>query len=156
MQSLPTCSRSGVDKDQVLRFLEKEFRMIRVTVDVVSDAARSMVTVQAESIRQAVEIAKEHSPSCDARVALPIDPEAFFRREPGRSDGGVDRGRTGGVSQANEIPAHRISAYERLRHYRGHDGAASIVTDRDLEGGQSSLVEWYRRAAGLVLCRIEV
>ena len=67
-----------MDDDQVPRFLEKEFRMIRVTVEVVSDAAHSMVTVRAESIRRAVEIAKEHNPSCDARVRFPIDPEAFF------------------------------------------------------------------------------
>lgn len=52
--------------------------MIRVTVEVVGDAAHSMVTVRAESIRRAVEIAKEHNPSCDARVTFPIDPEAFF------------------------------------------------------------------------------
>jgi hypothetical protein len=82
MQSLPICSRSGVDDDQVPRFLEKEFRMIRVTVEVVSDAAHSMVTVRAESIRRAVEIAKEHNPSCDARVTFPIDPEAFFVSNP--------------------------------------------------------------------------
>ena len=83
MQSLPICSRSGVDDDQVLRYLmEKEFRMIRVTVEVVSDAAHSMVTVRAESIRRAVEIAKEHNPSCDARVTFPIDPEAFFVSNP--------------------------------------------------------------------------
>ena len=82
MQSLPICSRSGVDDDQVPRFLEKEYRMIRVTVEVVSDAAHSMVTVRAESIRRAVEIAKEHNPSCDARVTFPIDPEAFFVSNP--------------------------------------------------------------------------
>ncbi len=67
-----------MDDDQVPRFLEKEVRMIRVTVEVVGDAAHSMVTVRAESIRRAVEIAKEHNPSCDARVTFPIDPEAFF------------------------------------------------------------------------------
>ena len=44
--------------------------MIRVTVEVVSDAAHSMVTVRAESIRRAMEIAKEHNPSCDARVSF--------------------------------------------------------------------------------------
>jgi hypothetical protein len=82
MQSLPICSRSGVDDDQVPRFLEKEYRMIRVTVEVVSDAAHSMVTVRAESIRRAVAIAKEHNPSCDARVTFPIDPEAFFVSNP--------------------------------------------------------------------------
>jgi hypothetical protein len=83
MQSLPICSRSGVDDDQVPRYLmEKEFRMIRVTVEVVSDAAHSMVTVRAESILRAVEIAKEHNPSCDARVAFPIDPQAFFVSNP--------------------------------------------------------------------------
>jgi len=83
MQSLPICSRSGVDDDQVLRYLmEKEFRMIRVTVEVVSDAAHFMVTVRAESIRRAVEIAKEHNPSCDARVAFPIDPKAYFVSNP--------------------------------------------------------------------------
>ena len=71
-----------MDDDQVPRFLEKEVRMIRVTVEVVGDAAHSMVTVRAESIRRAVEIAKEHNPSCDARVAFPIDPESFLVGNP--------------------------------------------------------------------------
>jgi hypothetical protein len=44
--------------------------MIRVTVEVVCDAARSMITVRAESIRRAMEIAKEHNPSCDASVSF--------------------------------------------------------------------------------------
>ena len=89
MQSLPICSRSGVDDDQVPRFLEKEFRMIRVTVEVVSDAAHSMVMVRAESIRRAVEIAKEHNPSCDARVTFPIDPETFFVSNPAAAEVGL-------------------------------------------------------------------
>jgi hypothetical protein len=89
LQLLPTCSTSGVDKDQVPRFLEKDVKVIRVTVDVVSDAARSMVTVQAESIRRAVEIAKEHSPSCNVRVAFPIDPEAFFVENPAAATVGL-------------------------------------------------------------------
>jgi hypothetical protein len=89
MQSLSICSRSGVDDGQVPRFLEKEFRMMRVTVEVVSDAAHSMITVRAESIRRAVEIAKEHNPSCDARVTFPIDPEAFFVSNPAAAAVGV-------------------------------------------------------------------
>ena len=44
--------------------------MIRVTVEVVCDAARSMITVRAESIRRTMEIAKVHNPSCDTRVAF--------------------------------------------------------------------------------------
>jgi hypothetical protein len=44
--------------------------MIRVTVEVVCDATGSMITVRAESIRRAMEIATEHNPSRDARVAF--------------------------------------------------------------------------------------
>jgi hypothetical protein len=56
--------------------------VIRVTVEVGSGAVCSIVAVRAENIWRAVEIAKERNPSCDARVAIPIDPEGFFVSNP--------------------------------------------------------------------------
>lgn len=56
--------------------------MIGVTVQVASGSARFQVAVRAESIRRAVEIAEGLNPGCEARVAFPIDPDAFFVGEP--------------------------------------------------------------------------
>jgi hypothetical protein len=56
--------------------------MVRVSVEVSSGAARFRVTVQAESIERALEIAKRHNPGGECRVTFPLDPETFFVREP--------------------------------------------------------------------------
>ncbi len=52
--------------------------MIRISVEVGRGAARYRVAVQAESIERALEIVEGHNPGCEAKVAFPIDPEAFF------------------------------------------------------------------------------
>ncbi len=52
--------------------------MIRISVEVGRGAARYTVAVQAESIERALEIVERHNPSCEAKVAFPIDPEMFF------------------------------------------------------------------------------
>jgi hypothetical protein len=57
--------------------------MIRISVEVSSGAARFRVTIQAESIERALEIAKRHNPGKECRVTFPLDPEAFFVKNPG-------------------------------------------------------------------------
>ena len=52
--------------------------MIKVSVQVTRGAARYRVAVQAESIERALEIVERQNPGCEAKVAFPIDPEAFF------------------------------------------------------------------------------
>ena len=47
-----------------------------------SGAARFAAVVRDESIRRAVETAKARYPGAGARVVNPIDPEAFFIRDP--------------------------------------------------------------------------
>jgi hypothetical protein len=56
--------------------------MIRISVQVSSGAACFRVMIQAESIERALEIAKRHNPGKECRVTFPLDPEAFFVREP--------------------------------------------------------------------------
>lgn len=61
--------------------------MIKTLIEVGDSAARSLVAVRAESIRQAMEFAKIRYPGSDARVIFPLDPETFFVKEAGN---GVD------------------------------------------------------------------
>ena len=63
--------------------------MIRVSMEVREGAALSRATVQAESIREAVNITRRRYPGRDVRVMFPIDPEDFFIE--GRTEG---KGRT--------------------------------------------------------------
>jgi hypothetical protein len=56
--------------------------MIRISVEVSSGAACFRVMVQAESIERALEIARRHNPGKECRVTFPLDPEAFFLRDP--------------------------------------------------------------------------
>jgi hypothetical protein len=57
-------------------------RMVRVSVEVSSGAARFRVMVQAESIERALEIARRHNPGKECRVSFPLDPETFFAKDP--------------------------------------------------------------------------
>jgi len=52
--------------------------MIRISIQVSSGTARFRVTVQAESIEQALEIAARQNPGKKCEVTFPIDPETFF------------------------------------------------------------------------------
>jgi hypothetical protein len=52
--------------------------MIRISVQVSSGAARFTVTIQAESIERALEIAARQNPGKECEVTFPIDPETFF------------------------------------------------------------------------------
>lgn len=56
--------------------------MIEVSIKVGSGAAHFSVAVRAESIRQALGIARAWYPGSEVRVLFPIDPEAFFAKNP--------------------------------------------------------------------------
>ena len=56
--------------------------MVRVPIRVREGASRRDMSIQAESIRQAVGIAASLYPGADVRVSFPIDAEAFFVEEP--------------------------------------------------------------------------
>ncbi len=55
--------------------------MVRVCIDVDGAAVRSRLSVRAESIRSALQIAAERNPGCALKVVFPLDPETFFVRE---------------------------------------------------------------------------
>jgi hypothetical protein len=61
--------------------------MIRVSMEVREGAALSRVTVQAESIREAVSITRGHYPSRDVQVIFPIDADDFFIEGPAEGNG---------------------------------------------------------------------
>ena len=64
--------------------------MIRISLVLTRGATRYRVAVQAQSIRRALEIVEGQNPGCQAKVAFPIDPEAFFVREAAATAGLVD------------------------------------------------------------------
>jgi hypothetical protein len=68
--------------------------MIRVSMEVREGAALSRATVQAESIREAVNITRGRYPGRDVRVMFPIDPEDFFIEGPQETGAGQDGSRT--------------------------------------------------------------
>ena len=51
------------------------------------ETALSRATVQAESIREAVNITRSRYPGRDVRVVFPIDPEDFFIEDPAQGNG---------------------------------------------------------------------
>ena len=55
--------------------------MVRISVEVSSGAARSRVSVQAQSIERALEIVQGQNPGKDCKVRFPIDAEPFFVEE---------------------------------------------------------------------------
>ena len=52
--------------------------MIRVRIEVDRGEARSTLSVRAESILRALEVAGEQNPDCDLSVVFPLDPDTFF------------------------------------------------------------------------------
>jgi hypothetical protein len=52
--------------------------MIRTTIEVRSGAARFKVSVQAESIERALEMARRYNSGKESKVVFPIDPEGCF------------------------------------------------------------------------------
>jgi hypothetical protein len=61
--------------------------MIRVSMEVREETALSRATVQAESIREAVNITRRRYPGRDVRVIFSIDPETFFIEDPADGNG---------------------------------------------------------------------
>lgn len=56
--------------------------MIRVRIEVdCGGEARSTLSVRAESILRAIEVAEEQNPGCVLNVVFPLDPDTFFERE---------------------------------------------------------------------------
>ena len=56
--------------------------MIRLSLEVREGGVLSRVTVQAESIRQAVSIVEGRYPGLEVRVVFPIDTEEYFIEGP--------------------------------------------------------------------------
>lgn len=52
--------------------------MIRVRIAVERGEARSTLSVRAESIPRALEVAGEQNPDCTLSVVFPLDPDTFF------------------------------------------------------------------------------
>ena len=77
--------------------------MIRVSMEVRGGTVLSRATVQAESIREAVNITRGRYPGRDVRVMFPIDPEDFFIGDPAKSK----------ESRAEGNGGMRLSAGER-------------------------------------------
>jgi hypothetical protein len=61
--------------------------MIKVSMEVREGATLSRATVEAESIREAVNITRRRYPGRDVRVMFPIDPETFFIEDPAEDNG---------------------------------------------------------------------
>ena len=55
--------------------------MIRVRIEVDRGATRSTLSVRAESIVRALEVAGEQNPGCGLSVVFPLDPDTFFVRD---------------------------------------------------------------------------
>lgn len=68
---------------------------VEVSVEVRRGAAASRVTVRAESIERALEVAKRRHGADEARVLFPIDPDAFFAGHPPTRFVREDLGATG-------------------------------------------------------------
>jgi hypothetical protein len=66
--------------------------MVRVPILIREGASRFFVSVQARSIRRAVEIAKARYPGADVRTSFSIDAEVFFVEEPGSGVARLGRG----------------------------------------------------------------
>ena len=55
--------------------------MLRISVDIGNGVNRPRVSVQAESIRQALHLVEKRYPKGDIQVVFPLDPECFFMQE---------------------------------------------------------------------------
>jgi hypothetical protein len=65
--------------------------MIKISIEVRSGTARFKVSVQAESIEGALEIAKRYNSGKECKVVFPIDPKGFFVEDDLGSDGMVGK-----------------------------------------------------------------
>jgi hypothetical protein len=65
--------------------------MIEISIEVSSGTARFKVSLLAESIEGALEIAKRYNPGKECKVVFPIDPEGFFVEDDLERDGAVGK-----------------------------------------------------------------
>jgi hypothetical protein len=65
--------------------------MMRISMEVRSGTARFKVSVQAESIEGALEMAKRYNSGKECKVVFPIDPEGYFLEDDLSRDGVVAR-----------------------------------------------------------------
>ena len=65
--------------------------MIRISIEVRSGTARFKVSVQAESIEGALEMAKRYNSGKECKVVFPIDPERYFLEDDLSRDGVVGK-----------------------------------------------------------------
>jgi len=61
--------------------------MLRISIEVRSGTARFKVSVQADSIEGALEMAKRYNSAKECKVVFPIDPEGFFVEDDLSRDG---------------------------------------------------------------------
>jgi hypothetical protein len=65
--------------------------MIRISIEVRSGTARFKVSVQAESIERALEMAKRYNSGKECKVVFPIDSAGFFLEDELSRDGVVGK-----------------------------------------------------------------
>ena len=58
--------------------IRKKKTMIKISIEVRSNATRFKVALVAESIEGALEMAKRYNPGKECKVVFPIDPQSFF------------------------------------------------------------------------------
>jgi hypothetical protein len=56
-------------------------RMIKISIEVKRGSTRFKVAAQAESIEEALEMARRYNSGKECKVVFPIDPEGFFVRD---------------------------------------------------------------------------
>jgi hypothetical protein len=56
--------------------------MVKISIEVRNRASSFDVSVQAQSIQQAIGFVGGRYPNADVRVRFPIDPEGFFVKDP--------------------------------------------------------------------------
>jgi len=78
--------------------------MIRAAVEVASETARFTVTVCAESVLRGLEMVEGMFPGSKVGLVFPIEPEAFFVRDP-QATAGVTGHAEGGGPAPEGIPA---------------------------------------------------
>ena len=72
--------------------------MVRISVEVSNGPACFRVSVQAQSIERALEIAERCNPGMECKVAFPLDPETFFVRDPAAPGCFIESEQPGGVA----------------------------------------------------------
>jgi hypothetical protein len=79
-------------------------------MEVREGTALSRAMVQAESIREAVNITRRRYPGCDVRVMFPIDPEDFFLEGPAQGDSRTPETGASSGSWTTATPPRRFTA----------------------------------------------